>query len=121
MRSALHLAELLTSGTSRSRETRPRRQVAFSLVELLVVIGVIVVLMGMLMPILGRARESANRSTCLSNLRQLASGLLQYAGDNRGYFPRPSQNIVYAPDDWIYYQPGRDPAQGRLAPYCGVP
>src|SRR5690348_11313226 len=120
MRRALLPVEPHTSGTFASHTVRhTHRQFGFSLVELLVVVGVIVVLIGLLMPVLGRARESANRTACMSNLRQLAAGLLQYAADNHGRFPRPSQNIVYVPEDWIYYQPGRDPAQGRLAPYCG--
>jgi prepilin-type processing-associated H-X9-DG protein len=118
MRRVHHLVEPHTAGTSRSRHNR---RFAFSLVELLVVIGVIAVLIGLLMPVLGRARESANRTACMSNMRQLAAGLLQYAADNRGYFPRPSQNIVYSNEDWIYYQFGRDPSLGRLVPYCGVP
>jgi len=120
MRRRLHTFERHTSGTITSYKRR-RHQSGFSLVELLVVIGVIAVLMGLLMPVLGRARESANRTACMSNMRQLAAGLLQYASDNRGYFPRASQNIVYAVDDWIYYQYGRDPSQGKLVPYCGVP
>jgi len=98
-----------------------RRRRAFSLVELLIVIGVIAILIGLLMPTVARARESAQRTACLSNMRQLAGGFIQYCADNRGFFPRPSQNIIYTPEDWIYYQYGRDPAQGRLVPYLGVP
>src|SRR4051812_37630541 len=97
------------------------RRRAFSLVELLIVIGVIAILIGLLMPTVARARESAQRTACLSNMRQLAGGFIQYCADNRGFFPRPSQNIIYTPEDWIYYQYGRDPAQGRLVPYLRVP
>src|SRR4051794_25389323 len=94
---------------------------AFTLVGLLIVMGIITVLTGLLMPAPGKDRGAANRAGCMSNMRQIAGALLQYTTDNRGYFPRPSQNIVYQPEDWIYYQYGRDPSLGRLVPYIGIP
>jgi prepilin-type processing-associated H-X9-DG protein len=54
---------------------------AFTLVELLVVIGVVSILIAMLLPTLAKARESANRTACLSNLRQVHIAFAQYAMD----------------------------------------
>src|SRR3954447_10708989 len=60
---------------------------AFTLVELLVVIGIIAVLIGVLLPVLGRAREQANRTRCLSNLRQLSQAMLMYANAYQDRLP----------------------------------
>lgn len=67
-----------------SARIRPR---GFSLIELLVVIGIIAVLIAILLPTLGKARESAKRVACLSNVRQLATAVTAYLADNRQYLP----------------------------------
>ena len=65
----------------------PRKR-AFTLVELLVVIGIIAVLVGILLPTLSRAREAAKRSACLSNLRQLGTACFEYSIRYKGgYVP----------------------------------
>jgi prepilin-type N-terminal cleavage/methylation domain-containing protein/prepilin-type processing-associated H-X9-DG protein len=68
---------------------------AFTLVELLVVIGIIAVLVGMLLPSLQKARERANRTACASNVRQIAMGLLMYAQENRGWFFEPGNGKAW--------------------------
>ena len=81
-----------------------RRNQAFTLVELLVVIGIIAVLIGFLLPMLNRSRYSAVSLTCMSNLRQIYQAAVIYAGENRGYFPQScpeSSTVVTQPPGTI--------------------
>lgn len=66
------------------KPTHPRRP-AFSLVELLVVIGVIAVLLGILLPTLANARRQASTAKCLSNVRNMQIAQLMYANQNNGF------------------------------------
>lgn len=73
-----------------------RRDVGgFTLVELLVVIGIIALLIAMLLPSLNRAREQARVAACLSNQRQIALAVIMYAGENKGS-PPPYGHFVNA-------------------------
>ncbi len=87
---------------------------AFTLVELLVVIGIIALLIGILMPTLSKAREAGQRTKCLSNLRQVGQSLMMYATEYKGKIP-----IGYNNDGWggyhIYVKSGDYyPVQGHL-------
>jgi len=59
----------------------------FTLIELLVVIAIIAILAAMLFPVFAHAREKARQTSCLSNLKQLSSGMMMYAQDSDGLFP----------------------------------
>jgi prepilin-type N-terminal cleavage/methylation domain-containing protein/prepilin-type processing-associated H-X9-DG protein len=71
-----------------------RRRHAFTLVELLVVIGIIAVLIGILLPTLNGARRAAYTVQCSSNMRQLATAMLMYINDNKGKFPATASDEV---------------------------
>jgi prepilin-type N-terminal cleavage/methylation domain-containing protein len=60
----------------------------FSLIEILVVIGIISLLLGILLPALERAREQTNTVRCASNLSQIGVALLIYSNQNHGHYPR---------------------------------
>jgi len=71
---------------------------AFTLIELLVVIAIIALLVSILVPALTRARESAKRTVCGSNMRQIGQAFVQYAEDYEGWFPaKPKAGTPDAP------------------------
>jgi prepilin-type N-terminal cleavage/methylation domain-containing protein/prepilin-type processing-associated H-X9-DG protein len=103
----------------------------FTLIELLVVIAVIAILAAILVPVLSEAKERANRTTCVNNLKQWGTAMAMYADDNNQYYPASRDlNYVASPDNnpvWseMYADAKASPPIGlsdwfnALPPYAG--
>jgi len=85
---------------------------AFTLVELLVVIGIIAIVVAILLPALSKAREVANRTVCLSSIRQLCMAAAMYQAENKGWGPVNATSSAGIGQLWARYDEG-------LAPYLG--
>lgn len=77
-----------------SRPTVRHTHRAFTLIELLTVIAIIGILAAIIIPTVGRVRESARSAQCVSNLRQITMALMVYADDNKGFLPASSRPLL---------------------------
>jgi prepilin-type N-terminal cleavage/methylation domain-containing protein len=79
---------------------------AFTLVELLVVIGIIALLVAILLPALNKARRQANTVACASNMKQIATAMINYMQDNKGVLPACTVSIqarqLTYPKGWFW-------------------
>jgi prepilin-type N-terminal cleavage/methylation domain-containing protein/prepilin-type processing-associated H-X9-DG protein len=121
------------TSSHRRGTTNPSR--GFTLVELLVVIGIIAVLIAILLPALNRAREAGNAVKCLSNMRQLSQATIMFAQEHDGFMPcqagtavlfqNPNSSSKFSPTgattaqaatnvalDWIAWMRKTDPITG---------
>lgn len=107
--------------------SRPRRH-GFTLVELLIVIGIIALLAGLLLTVRRKASNQAYGAMCLNNIRQVGTALLQYAQNNEQAFPfgAPAAPGPDRKEDWIHYRAPNDTELqtkvngSAIAPYMGA-
>lgn len=100
-------SELVKDFTQAAAMRSARKSRGFSLVELLVVIGIIALLLSLLLPALARARAKARATLCASHLRELGHVFALYANDNQGFVPR----------DFTFFAQERQPWMLGLARY----
>src|SRR6478672_6148189 len=101
---------------------RNRIRPAFTLVELLIVLGIIILLVSILLPAINRAREQAKRVQCLSNLRQLTMAWLNYANEHKGRLCSSETQAAVGndPNHWQFAAPGKKAPLDIVNAFAGI-
>ncbi len=94
-----------------------KKRLSFTLIELLTVIAIIAILIAILLPSLGRAKDTANNAVCLNNLKQLGVWALEYSGDYSGVLPFTGAESAAHPDPKFEYMRGYHRVPDRTAWY----
>lgn len=109
--------------TKENRNT-PQQEI-FTLIELLVVIAIIAILAAMLLPALSKARDMAKQTSCLGQMRQVASGIILYADDNQDCFPlymngnESIYQLGYTIDTYLHLKTGGS-AKAMICPALSI-
>lgn len=103
-------------GIRNQTTSKTARRRAFSLIELLVVISVVALLLSILLPSLRKARDTAVRISCASNLRQIGLGMNMYLDDNDNIYPCTDDPVFEDPAYWLWMGRGW---RGWVIPYLG--
>jgi prepilin-type N-terminal cleavage/methylation domain-containing protein/prepilin-type processing-associated H-X9-DG protein len=121
--SALHRSAGLLTGPRHARVATPRNgSSGFTLIELLTVIAIIGILAAILIPTVGKVRESARAASCMSNIRQVSLAMLMYADSNRGFLPTSGgiNEGERIDTDWILWRrSGTELNRSAIVPYLG--
>ena len=101
-----------------TRDLLMRQRRAFTLIELLVVIAILAVLIGILVPTIARARESARRTQCASNLRQIGVGLYRYFNEQNA-LPARYGGLEFNNPHVLHFQQEEPDVSQLMLKYCG--